>query len=118
MTRSGGQVNHGLAIVPTQRNRVLGALVAVIVAVALVDSTLSRNWDLVFVLAMALAVQLALIVSLHAPRPAVPLRGDLFRWLEERAAATGEPVEHIADRCVAAYRAGLIGEPNDDGGGP
>lgn len=115
MTRNGGQVNRGLAIVPTQRNRVLGALVAVIVIVALVDSVLSRNWDLVIVLAVALAVQLALIVSLHAPRPAVPLRGDLFRWLDERSAATGEPVEHIADRCIAAYRAGLTAEPDEFG---
>jgi hypothetical protein len=106
---------RGLAIVPTQRNKVLGALVAVILTVALVDSILSGNWDLVVVLGLALAVQLTLIFSMYAPRPAVPLRGDLVRWLDERSAATGEPLEHIADRCIAAYRAGLSPEPTDEG---
>ena len=100
-------------IVPTQRNKLLGVLVAVITVVALVDAALAGTWDLVVVLGLGLLAQLGLIVSLHAPRATVSLRGDLFQWMDERAAATGEPVERIADRCVAAYRAELTGQSEE-----
>ena len=42
---------------------------------------------------------------------AVPLRRDLVTWLRRRAATTGEPLEAVADRAVAAYRRRLDPEP-------
>ena len=104
---------QGRGVVPTQRNRVVGVVSAVAIAVALVDVIIAGTWDTAVVLGFALLLQLLLIASLHAPRPTVSLRGDLYRWLDERASATGEPVERITDRCVAAYRANLTAD--DDG---
>lgn len=105
---------RGRSIVPTQRNKLLGAISAVMIGIALVDVTVAGNWDMAVVLGLGLLSQLVLVVTLHAPRPTVSLRGDLFRWLDERSAATGEPLERITDRCVAAYRADLTGTSDDD----
>lgn len=104
-------------VVPTQRNKLVAASAVLITMVAVVDAVAAGTWDLVVVLGLAVAAQSLLLLSMHAPRPAVPLRGDLFRWLDERSAATGEPLEHIADRCVAAYRSGLTREPPVGSGG-
>ncbi|HEX5997139.1 MAG TPA: hypothetical protein VFY84_18530 [Jiangellales bacterium] len=106
---------RGRSVVPTQRNRVVGALSAMVVAVALIDVIIAGAWDTVVVLGFALLLQLMLVVSLHAPRPTVSLRGDLYRWLDERASATGEPIEHITDRCIAAYRANLTVDADEPG---
>lgn len=104
------------AVVPTERNKWLVGLVTLIVALALVDSLVAGTWDLVVVLGLAVILLLVLIGSFGAARPALTVRGDLFRWLDQRSAATGEPLERIADRCIAAYRAGLTGQPEDDQG--
>jgi hypothetical protein len=103
------------SVVPTQRNKAVGALAAVAIAVALVDVVIAGAWDTAVVLGFALFTQLMLIVSLYAPRPTVSLRGDLYRWLDERASATGEPIERVTDRCVAAYRADLTAGTDDRG---
>lgn len=102
-------------VVATRRNKVVGAISAVTITVALVDVVVAGTWDTAVVLGFALLLQLLLIVSLYAPRPTVSLRGDLYRWLDERAGATGEPIERITDRCVAAYRANLTAGFDDDG---
>lgn len=104
------------SVVPTPRNKVVGAISAVAIAVALIDVVIAGTWDTAVVLGFALFIQLLLIVSLYAPRPTVSLRGDLYRWLDERASATGEPIERITDRCVAAYRADLTAGTDDHGG--
>ena len=106
---------RGASVVPTQRNKVVDAISAVAIAVALVDVVIAGAWDTAVVLGFALFTQLLLIVSLYAPRPTVSLRGDLYRWLDERANATGEPIEHVTDRCIAAYRANLTADPDDYG---
>ncbi len=96
-----------LTIFATQRNRILLWMSTLLMAIATVDALVAATWDLVLVLGLALIVQLIILLTLRGRRPVVPLRDDLYRWLEERSATTGEPFEFIADRCVAAYRAGL-----------
>lgn len=81
-------------------------------AVALVDALRRGDSDTTLVTTAVLALLLALGVALLRTRRAVLLRPDLAAWLARQAAATGEPVERLADRCVAAYRAGLTGEPD------
>jgi hypothetical protein len=80
-----------------------------VATVGLVDVVRSGESDLVLVLtALLVVLAAALVLSLNGRR-AVQLRPDLAGWLRQQAAATGEPVERLADRCVAAYRAGLTG---------
>jgi hypothetical protein len=71
------------------------------------DAVFSDDWDLVAVFVLLVAVQLLSLAGLQRHRATVTVRRDLSAWLTERAAATGEPADRIADRCVAAYRAGL-----------
>ena len=65
------------------------------------------------VFGLVLAVQVALWARLSWGRTSVPVRRDLVFWLRERAVAAGEPVEHVADRAIGAYRAGLVADPDD-----
>jgi hypothetical protein len=79
----------------------------VIAVVGALDAGFDRDADLA-VLFTGLAVLAAIqLLRLHVWRPAVPLRGDLVRWLTERSRISGEPVEHLADRAIASYRASL-----------
>jgi hypothetical protein len=81
----------------------------IVTGIAAIDAVLGRNWDIVVVGVLALALQAAVLIRFSAHRPAVPLRADLVRWLQDRAAVTGEPLEQMADRAVAFYRAELHG---------
>ncbi|MGY1607789.1 MULTISPECIES: hypothetical protein [unclassified Geodermatophilus] len=81
------------------------------VAVALVDALRGADTDLVLLLGAVLLVQLAALGARTRGRSAVALRPDLAAWLHRQSASTGEPVERLADRCVAAYRAELTGTP-------
>lgn len=49
----------------------------------------------------------------NGKRHPISLRPDLVRWLEEVSATTAEPVEHVLDRSVSAYRASV--RRSDDG---
>jgi hypothetical protein len=44
-------------------------------------------------------------------RQRVPVRDDLWAWLEARQELTGEPADSIAERALAQYRARLEGGP-------
>jgi hypothetical protein len=92
---------------PTDVNKVILALAAIVCAVGAVDAAVGHDLDLVAVFILAGVLQLALLLRLHTGRPAVPLRGDLVAWLRDRAAAEDEPIGAVADRCVAACRADL-----------
>jgi hypothetical protein len=83
------------------------------VGVALVDAGRAGDTDLVLLLTAVAAALLAALWSGARGRRAVALRPDLHAWLRAQAGATGEPVERLADRCVAAYRAGLTTGPAD-----
>ncbi|MGY2003698.1 hypothetical protein [Blastococcus sp. SYSU DS1024] len=83
------------------------------VALALVDALRDADTDLALLLGAVAVVQLAALAACLRGRSAVALRPDLAAWLRRQTAATGEPLDRLADRCVAAYRAGLVGEPRD-----
>jgi len=78
--------------------------VAVVLGVGLVDAALGAEWDLFVVTAIALGLQLVLIVRSRGRRQSVPLRRDLVQWLRERSELSGEPISVIADRAVSHYR--------------
>jgi hypothetical protein len=82
-------------------------------AVALVDAVRSGDTDSVVLLSIVLLLLLAVGASLLRVRSAVLLRPDLGTWLRRQADATGEPAGRLADRCVAAYRAGLTGDTGE-----
>lgn len=97
-------------MVPTPRIRLVVLASAAVSAVGLLDAIVSAEEDFVAVFALLAVLQLLLLWRIGIGRRPIPLRPDLAGWLIDRATATGEPVERIADRAVAAYRAGL-GEP-------
>jgi membrane protein implicated in regulation of membrane protease activity len=96
----------------------LAALAVLLIGV--LDTALSSEWDLLTVLGLLVVLLLVLISRVRGRRPALGLRADLVRWLRARSALTGEPVEVIADRAVAAYRASYGDErpEGDPGAGP
>ena len=88
---------------------VLALLVALVVAgVGLVDALRDQHTDAAVVFATLIALQALALLWAGRGRRGVALRPDLVTWLHREAGATGEPVERLADRCVAAYRAGLV----------
>ena len=88
---------------------VLALVVALIVAGAgLVDALSDQHTDAAVVLVALVALQCIALLWLGRGRRGIALRPDLAAWLRRQAGATGETVERLADRCVAAYRAGLV----------
>lgn len=103
---------------PNLTNRLLLGAASILAVVAIVDAAIGREWDLVVVVALVLAVQIALWLRLSWGRTAVPIRHDLVRWLSDRAVAGGESVGHVAERAIGSYRLGLTGvEPKADADG-
>ena len=92
---------------PTVLHRTALAMLVVVTAVGAADAAIGRVWDHFAVFGLATAVAFLLLLTVLGRRPSVPLRADLVAWLRDRAAATGEPLESLADRCVAAARADL-----------
>jgi hypothetical protein len=83
--------------------------VAMLVAgVGLVDAVRHRDADMIVVFAALIVLHGVALLRLLRGRRGITLRPDLTSWLRRQSAATGEPVERLADRCVAAYRAGLV----------
>lgn len=97
------------------RTAVLLALTLVPAVVALVDVVRDGDTDLAVVLVALVVLLGAALGSALRDRRAVELRPDLVDWLRLQSAATGEPVERLADRCVAAYRAELTGPRGEAG---
>lgn len=94
---------------PTDLNRLILLLSTVVAIVGAVDALIGGEHDLVVVFVLAAVLQLVLLLRLQFGRPAVPLRRDLVAWLRQRSAEQGEPLEALADRCVASARAELEG---------
>ncbi|GAA4753854.1 hypothetical protein GCM10023328_41490 [Modestobacter marinus] len=90
------------------RTGVLLVLALALSAVGVVDAVRAQDDDLAVLLAAVGLLVAAALGTETRRRSAVLLRPDLARWLELRAATTGEPVDRLADRCVAACRAGLV----------
>ena len=96
---------------PTALNRLVLVMTSLVLTVGVVDGIISQEWDLLAVFVAALALQLLLLARLSGRRPAVPIRGDLVAWLRQQAALGGEPMEAVADRAIAAHRAGFSDLP-------
>jgi hypothetical protein len=94
-------------VAPTDLNKLILAMAVVVSMVGALDAAVGGQLDLVVVFVLATVLQLTLLLRLQSRRPAVPLRADLVGWLRDRAAAQGEPIGAVADRCVAACRADL-----------
>ena len=102
-------------MVPNLSNRLILGAASIVAVIGVIDSAIGRQWDLLVVFSLVLALQLLLWAHISWGRPAVPLRADLVRWMSDRAVAGGEPVGRVGDRAVAAYRAGLTGsDPDND----
>jgi hypothetical protein len=89
------------------RTAVLLVIALVVTTVGLVDVVRDGNSDLTLLFIGLLVLQAAALATAVLGHRGVRLRPDLTAWLTRQAAATGEPIERLADRCVAAYRAGL-----------
>ena len=87
------------------------AVALVVTATGLVDAFRHRDTDLAIVFVTLLLLQAGALIAWLRGRRGVALRPDLASWLRRQATATGEPVERLADRSVAAYRAGLVDDP-------
>ncbi|RDI55276.1 hypothetical protein [Nocardia mexicana] len=89
------------------RSRWVAVVIAVVAGIGLIDAATGRTWDLVAVFGVIVVLGSVSAASHWAGRPSITLRRDLARWLAIRAADSGEAADRIADRAVAAYRAGL-----------
>lgn len=96
-----------------RRHQVALTLSTVLTAIATVDAGRERAWDLVVLLSAALILQLGLLAGGRGARRDVSVRADLYAWAAQRSADTGEDLDHLADRCLAAYRAGLTADPEE-----
>jgi len=89
---------------PSGLNRLLVVSLGVVGAVGTVDAAISREWDLLVVVAITFALSLTLLARLESSRPEIPIRRDLVVWLRDRAAVSGESIGSLTDRALAAYR--------------
>ncbi len=96
-------------MIPRPTNSLVLIVATLVSLVGAIDAGVGNEWDLFAVFALVAALQLMLLTQLRAKRPLVPLRSDLVAWLRNEAALTDEPLEKLADRALAAYRAGLVG---------
>lgn len=108
----------GWTVEPTREPTVPRTIVVLLLAgaglvVGVVDSVRDGHDDLALLLAAVTALVAAAIVLLLRSCTQVALRPDLAAWVRRQAAATGEPADRLADRCVAAYRAGMTGDRVD-----
>jgi hypothetical protein len=92
---------------PRRQLRFLVGLGLLLTAIAAVDVANDQNWDAFWVLVGSGVIQILVIARLGGSRLLLSIRADLVRWLESRSESTGEPVQRIADRGLAMYRASL-----------
>ena len=93
-------------------NTYLVVIAAVVALTGTVDAALSGEGDLLLVFLVLLLLLVVMIVRTAFHRRIVPGRSDLFRWITQRAAVSGQTVEAVTDRAVAVYRQGFEGEPS------
>ncbi len=88
-------------IIPTW---IIAGAAALVLAVGVIDSIVSGEWDLFVVFSVAFALVASLSLRTRSGRNVVTLRPDLARWAADHASRTGETVETPIDRAVAAQR--------------
>lgn len=91
----------------TIATRTVLAAMAIAAAVGAADAAVGGQWD-AFALFAAIGVgAVVLMVRTWVGRPLVAVRADLVRWMATEAATADEPTGQVADRAIAAWRAGL-----------
>ena len=85
-------------------------MVLVAASLGALDAAIGANWDLVVLFGVITIVTVTDVVRATSGRAPIRLRSDLLAWMDRRAAAHGERMEDVADRAVAAYRAGIVGD--------
>lgn len=99
---------------PSIQTRVLLLLSSAVAIVGVVDGLVDGDRDVVAMFVIVGLVLATLLWRVSWRRPAIPMRADLVKWMERRAVEGGESVEAVADRAVAAYRAGLSVDDVDE----
>ena len=97
------------AVLPTLTNRMVLIATAAVALVGAIDAAAGGSWDLVVLFGLVIVFQVGLQARLSARRLDLRVRADLVRWLRDRSEQSGEPVDHVADRAISAYRADLLG---------
>ncbi len=95
---------------PSHSNISLVVVTAIVAAVGLVDAVVSGEDDFIVVFGAMLLLLVALLLRTQTARVRITLRSDLVAWLRRRSASSGEPMEAIVDRAVAAYRAQFVSD--------
>ena len=91
------------------------AAIALVAAAGAADAARSAIWDQLFVLVLVVVLAATGLLVGRSDRPIVSLRVDLARWLRDRSAVEGEPVDVLLDRTVATARRDHVA--GDDGRG-
>ena len=86
------------------------SLATVTAAVGAFDAFVGGEWDFFVIFSAIGLLLLVLWLRQRADRVPMTVRPDLARWLENRSQVSGEPVEDITDRALAAYRSGLVSQ--------
>jgi uncharacterized protein (DUF2336 family) len=95
-------------------SRLVQVMITLAAVVGLVDAIGRRQADLAIVFTIIVVLGVLVLVHSMVGRRDVPVRRDLVRWMADRAAREGEEVEAVADRAIAAYRAGFVGASEPD----
>lgn len=90
-------------------NRLAVALIGLLAAVGAVDAAIGGQADLAVLQAVVVMLSASVLLRAVVPSRMVPVRGDLARWLDQRAADGTEEAGDVANRAIALYRAGLTG---------
>lgn len=98
--------------------RALLGMSVVLALIAGFDAFRGDHWDQFTMLVILAALSLAAI-AFEARRPvSVRVRPDLFVWVQEHAARTDDDPQRVLDRALAAYRAEMLPDAEDDVDGP
>ena len=101
------RAHQEVVIAPTLAHRLLIALLVVVSTVGAIDAVASRSFDHAVMHGAVLLTAFVLLARSPRGRPLVPVRADLYRWLDRYAAEGGEDVERVLDRAVSSYRDGF-----------
>ena len=91
--------------------RVLFGVSILVGVVAAIDAARGGHWDQFALLCVLVALSLIALVA--AGRTVKP-RPDLMNWVEEQAAITDDDPSRVVDRALAAYRAQMLPDSEDD----
>ena len=101
----------------TTFTRLVQTVIVVVALVGLADALGREQADLAIVFAIVAVLASVLLVHSIVGRRDVAIRRDLVRWMADRASLEGEEVGAVADRAVAAMRAGFLDAPGRPGDG-